>query len=102
MLINHRLMSTALIILGLSTALVISVPQEASAQAIHACANNLYGDLRVVAAGPCPRGWRPLSRNVTGPRGPIGPQGAQMSGYRGYGCNFLPHIRLEKLIMCLG
>lgn len=31
-----------------------------------ACANNLNGDLKVVAAGaPCPRGWSPLSWNVT-------------------------------------
>jgi hypothetical protein len=62
----------------------LAMPQKAVAQVIHACANNFNGDLKVVAAGaPCPRGWSPLSWNVTGPmglpgqEGPPGPQGPQ-------------------------
>jgi hypothetical protein len=82
MLINHRPMSIASIVVGLSTALVISIPQKANAQVIHACVSHATGDLKIVAAGAaCPRNWSPLSWNVTGPmglpgqEGPPGPQG---------------------------
>jgi hypothetical protein len=69
-----RVVIIALICLSVS----MSMPHNASAQVIHACANNLNGDLKVVAAGaPCPRNWSTLSWNVAGPPGPIGPQGSQ-------------------------
>jgi hypothetical protein len=64
--------------------MLFSMPQKASAQVIHACVHNPSGDMKIVAAGaPCPRGWSPLSWNVTGPiglpgqEGPPGPQGPQ-------------------------
>jgi Collagen triple helix repeat (20 copies) len=64
-------------------ALMVMLPfcvnvQKASAQVIHACANNINGDLKVVAAGAaCPRNWTPLSWNVAGVPGPVGPPGPQ-------------------------
>jgi hypothetical protein len=56
--------------------MALPMPQKASAQVIHACANNSSGDLKVVAAGAsCPRNWTSLSWNVAGPPGPQGSQG---------------------------
>jgi hypothetical protein len=56
----------------------LAMPQRASAQVIHACANEVSGELKVVKAGtPCQRNWTPLSWNVVGPAGPEGPQGPQ-------------------------
>jgi hypothetical protein len=76
MLITRAVASIVSIFLGLSAALLISMPQKASAQVIHACANDSSGELKVVKAGmPCPRNWAPLSWNVAGPPGPSGPQG---------------------------
>jgi Collagen triple helix repeat (20 copies) len=55
-----------------------AMPQKASAQVIHACANDTSGELKVVKAGaPCPRNWSPLDWNVAGPRGPQGLPGQQ-------------------------
>jgi Collagen triple helix repeat (20 copies) len=79
----RAIMSFAAIFLGLSTA-VAQGPATTAAQVIHACKNNLSGDLRFVAQGTnCPRNWSPLSWNVAGPQGPQGlsglpgPQGPQ-------------------------
>jgi Collagen triple helix repeat (20 copies) len=66
----------ASIFVGLSAALLISIPQKASAQVIYACKNKLSGDLKVVPANfTCPRDWTLLSWNVAGAPGPQGPQG---------------------------
>jgi hypothetical protein len=73
-----RIVSPGSIFLCLLMALFICTGDKASAQVIHACANNLNGDLKVVAAGaPCPRNWSPLSWNVAGPQGPAGVPGPQ-------------------------
>jgi hypothetical protein len=79
--VNRAAVSIASIFLAFSAALLMSIPDKASAQVIHACANN---ELKIVTAEtPCPRNWRPLSWNVAGPQGPQGlpgpqgPQGAQ-------------------------
>jgi hypothetical protein len=48
--------------LGLSAALLISMPQKASAQIIYACTNNVNGLLYIVAANAtCPPNWTLLS-----------------------------------------
>ena len=70
--------------LALVGAVLVAVPTAGIAYAaipgsngvIQSCYNR-GGNIKVVSALPCPKGWTPLAWNQTGPRGPIGATGPQ-------------------------